>query len=140
MAQPHLWEGDQGVSGLGGPRPTSYPRERVVSFLGLILCLLGGQAPLGWKRELLSLCALPRPHELLDPGVGAGVGAWPTRSLPRPQHHLVQSDPVPGAAEEVRGQGVADEQVALGGTRALGEQGDQRSRYQRLQLHTGEGG
>lgn len=122
------------------PGPTSYPRERVVSFLGLILCLLGGQAPLGWKRELLSLCALPRPHELLDPGVGSGVGAWPTRSLPRPQHHLVQSDPVPGAAEEVRGQGVADEQVALGGARALGEQGDQRSRYQRLQLHTGEGG
>lgn len=51
--------------------------------------------------------------------------------------HLVQANPVPGAAEEVCSQAVADQQVTLHGAWALGQQGDQRGGHQWLQLHTG---
>lgn len=53
-------------------------------------------------------------------------------SLPNQSHHLVQSNPVPGAAEEVWGGGVADQNVVLRGPQALMHQGDHWDKYHRL--------
>lgn len=58
-------------------------------------------------------------------------------SLP---HHLVQSDPVPGAAEELWGGGVANQHVVLHGPQVFRHHGDQWDRHQGVQLNTGVGG
>ena len=75
------------------------------------------------------MVSMPNSHE-----PSAWINQWGAANRP---HHLVQANPVPGAAEEVCGQGVADQHVSLHGAWALRQQGDQRCRHQGLQLHTG---
>lgn len=56
-----------------------------------------------------------------------------------PWTDLVESNPVPGATEEVWGGGVADQHVVLHGPQALRQHGDERNRHQWVELHTGVG-
>lgn len=55
-------------------------------------------------------------------------------------YHLVQPDPVPGAAEERWGGGVADEHVVLHGPQVFRHHGDEWDGHQWVQLYTGVGG
>lgn len=71
----------------------------------------------------------------LERGLGRALMGFPAL----PPHHLVQSNPVPGAAGEVWSQRVVDKHSILHGPQALWHQGDQWDRYQWLQLYTGIG-
>lgn len=76
---------------------------------------LGRQGP--WGGYGPALQSVPSSCEPSGP---INQRVWLTGSLPHPPHHLVQSNPVPGAAQEVCGQGVADQHVVLHGPQALG--------------------